>query len=63
MVRPSIGVMFRREYAPELVPDYARMVEQVGLDDLWIIEDAFFNGGISGASVALAVRGSTAPPP
>jgi alkanesulfonate monooxygenase SsuD/methylene tetrahydromethanopterin reductase-like flavin-dependent oxidoreductase (luciferase family) len=31
------------------------MVERSGLDDLWIIEDAFYNGGISAASVALAV--------
>ncbi|MDQ2682366.1 MAG: LLM class flavin-dependent oxidoreductase [Chloroflexota bacterium] len=52
---PAIGVMFVREYKPATIPDYARMVERTGLDDLWIVEDAFFNGGISAASVALAV--------
>jgi len=55
MSRPSIGLMFVREYAPETLPDYARMIEQSGLDELWVVEDCFFNGGISAASVALAV--------
>ena len=55
MSRPPIGLMFFRLNPPETLPAYARMVEQAGLDELWIIEDAFFNGGISGASVALAV--------
>lgn len=54
MSRPSIGLMFVREYAPETLPDYARMVEQAGLDELWVVEDCFYNGGISAASVALA---------
>jgi 5,10-methylenetetrahydromethanopterin reductase len=52
--QPRIGVMFCREYLPELIPAYARMTEASGLDDLWIIEDAFFNGGLSAAAVALA---------
>ncbi|HYP59088.1 MAG TPA: LLM class flavin-dependent oxidoreductase [Thermomicrobiales bacterium] len=55
MSRPAIGLMFFRTYPPETLPDYARMVEQTGLDDLWVVEDCFFNGGISAASVALAV--------
>jgi 5,10-methylenetetrahydromethanopterin reductase len=52
--QPRIGVMFCREYLPELIPAYARMTEASGLDDLWIIEDAFYNGGLSAAAVALA---------
>ena len=55
MSRPPIGLMFFRLYAPETLPAYAQMVEQSGLDELWIVEDAFFNGGVSAASVALAV--------
>ena len=55
MSRPSIGLMFFRTYPPETLPNYARMVEQTGLDELWVVEDCFFNGGISAASVALAV--------
>lgn len=54
MSRPSIGLMFFRDYAPETLPAYARMVEQSGLDELWIVEDCFYNGGISAASVALS---------
>jgi alkanesulfonate monooxygenase SsuD/methylene tetrahydromethanopterin reductase-like flavin-dependent oxidoreductase (luciferase family) len=52
--QPRIGVMFLREYDPVLIPAFAEIVESAGLDDLWIIEDAFFNGGLSGAAVALA---------
>ncbi len=55
MTKPAIGLMFVREYAPKTIPAYAKMVERAGLDDLWIIEDAFYNGGLSAASVALAV--------
>lgn len=52
--RPSIGVMFRRDMPPETLPDFARAVEAGGMDALWIVEDCFFNGGISAAGVALA---------
>jgi 5,10-methylenetetrahydromethanopterin reductase len=55
MSRPSIGLMFFRTYPPETLLDYARMIEQTGLDELWVVEDCFFNGGVSAASVALAV--------
>ena len=55
MTRPSIGLMFFRTYPPETLPDYARMTERSGLDELWVVEDCFFNGGMSAASVALAV--------
>ena len=54
MHRATLGVMFLREYDPALIPTFARQVEAAGLDDLWIIEDAFYNGGLSGAAVALA---------
>jgi 5,10-methylenetetrahydromethanopterin reductase len=55
MSSPAIGVMFRRDMPPETLPDYARAAEAGGLDELWIVEDCFFNGGISAAGVALAV--------
>jgi alkanesulfonate monooxygenase SsuD/methylene tetrahydromethanopterin reductase-like flavin-dependent oxidoreductase (luciferase family) len=54
MVKPSIGVMFRRDMPPETLPAFARAVEAGGMDDLWIVEDLPFNGGISAAAVALA---------
>jgi 5,10-methylenetetrahydromethanopterin reductase len=51
----SIGVMFRREQPPERLVDYARRVEAVGLDELWVVEDCFYHGGIAQAAIALAV--------
>jgi 5,10-methylenetetrahydromethanopterin reductase len=53
MQRSSIGVMFQRDLPPELIAPRARLIEELGLDDIWITEDLFFSGGISGASVAL----------
>jgi alkanesulfonate monooxygenase SsuD/methylene tetrahydromethanopterin reductase-like flavin-dependent oxidoreductase (luciferase family) len=50
----SIGVMFRREQPPERLVEYARRVEAAGLDELWVVEDCFFTGGIAQAATALA---------
>jgi alkanesulfonate monooxygenase SsuD/methylene tetrahydromethanopterin reductase-like flavin-dependent oxidoreductase (luciferase family) len=52
--RFRLGLMFRVQYAPELVPDYARRAEAAGFDELWLAEDCFFSGGISAAATALA---------
>lgn len=51
----SIGVMFRREQPPERLAAYARRVDAAGLDELWVVEDCFFTGGIAQAATALAV--------
>lgn len=50
----SIGVMFRREQPPESLPSYARRVEALGFDELWVVEDCFYTGGIAQAATALA---------
>jgi 5,10-methylenetetrahydromethanopterin reductase len=55
MPSPRLGLMFYRSHPPEWLPDFSRMVEAAGLDEVWVVEDAFFNGGISAASVALSV--------
>jgi alkanesulfonate monooxygenase SsuD/methylene tetrahydromethanopterin reductase-like flavin-dependent oxidoreductase (luciferase family) len=55
MSGPAIGVMFRRDMPPEMLPVFARAVEAGGMDELWIVEDLPFNGGISAAGVALAL--------
>ena len=55
MSSPAIGVMFRRDMPPETLPVFARAVEAGGMDELWIVEDLPFNGGVSAAGVALAV--------
>ena len=46
--------MFRREHRPEALPDFARRVEEVGFDELWVVEDCFYGSGIASAATALA---------
>ena len=50
----KIGIMFRREHRPEALPDFARRVEEVGFDELWVVEDCFYGSGIASAATALA---------
>ncbi|UWE07632.1 LLM class flavin-dependent oxidoreductase [Actinacidiphila bryophytorum] len=53
MTNVRIGVMYDRSWAPEGLPAFAREVEQLGADDLWVVEDLGWNGGVSAAAVAL----------
>lgn len=46
--------MYDRDWVPEGLPGFAREVEALGVDDLWVVEDLGWNGGISAAAVALA---------
>jgi alkanesulfonate monooxygenase SsuD/methylene tetrahydromethanopterin reductase-like flavin-dependent oxidoreductase (luciferase family) len=46
--------VFRPENPPETIAAAARIADEVGLEELWIWEDCFFNGGLSAAAVALA---------
>ncbi len=50
----QLGIMFRREHPPELLPEFARRAETAGFDELWITEDCFYPGGIAAAATALA---------
>lgn len=54
MSAPFLGVMFRREWAPELLMSVARRVEAAGLDELWVVEDLGYHGGFSQVVAALA---------
>ncbi|MBA3947543.1 MAG: LLM class flavin-dependent oxidoreductase [Herpetosiphonaceae bacterium] len=45
--------MFRCQYPPELLPVFAGQAEHVGFDELWIVEDCFWSGGIATTTVAL----------
>ncbi len=51
---PRIGVIFDRDRAPEELPAFAAAVEEAGADDLWVVEDLGWTGGVSSAAVALA---------
>lgn len=46
--------MFRREHSPDRLASYARRVEDAGFDELWVVEDCFYTGGIAQAATALA---------
>ena len=52
--RPPVGVMFERDVPPELLRERVRLFEDVGLDDVWVVEDLSFAGGIATAATALA---------
>jgi alkanesulfonate monooxygenase SsuD/methylene tetrahydromethanopterin reductase-like flavin-dependent oxidoreductase (luciferase family) len=49
-----VGCVFRPENPPEEVAAAARIAADVGLNELWLWEDCFLNGGVSAAAVALA---------
>ena len=51
---PALGMCFDRTFPPALLPPYARRLEEGGLDELWVIEDCFYTGGVSLAAAALA---------
>ena len=53
MTNARIGVMYDRDWAPEGLPEFARRAEALGVDDLWVVEDLGWNGGVSAAAVAL----------
>lgn len=48
-----IGVMFRCATPPEELPEFARRAEAAGFDELWVVEDCFFSGGVAAAAAAL----------
>ena len=50
----NVGILFRREHAPEQLAGFAKKAEKTGFDELWVTEDCFYAGGIASAAVALA---------
>jgi 5,10-methylenetetrahydromethanopterin reductase len=50
---PSIGMMFQRDVPPELLLERTRRFEALGLDDVWVVEDLYFGGGIATAATVL----------
>jgi 5,10-methylenetetrahydromethanopterin reductase len=49
-----LGVMFDRSLPPESLAGFAREVERLGADDLWVVEDLRWAGSIASAGTALA---------
>jgi 5,10-methylenetetrahydromethanopterin reductase len=50
----ATGVSLPRNLPVDRIVEFARAAERLGFDELWIVEDCFFRGGITQASVALA---------
>lgn len=49
-----LGAVFRPQLAPERLRSVARLADDAGLEQLWLWEDCFREGGISTAAAALA---------
>ena len=54
----AIGSCFHREHDPAQVIVQARLAEEVGFAEFWVIEDCFFTAGVSLAAAALATTES-----
>ncbi|ELS56193.1 LLM class flavin-dependent oxidoreductase [Streptomyces viridochromogenes] len=50
----GLGAVFRPQLAPERLRSVARLADEAGLEELWLWEDCFREGGISTAAAALA---------
>ncbi|MFQ5948112.1 MAG: LLM class flavin-dependent oxidoreductase [Acidimicrobiia bacterium] len=49
----AIGLVLGSAIGPEHLPSVAATAEDSGFDELWLAEDFFFTGGVSGAGVVL----------
>ncbi|WP_320778778.1 LLM class flavin-dependent oxidoreductase [Streptomyces sp. CRN 30] len=50
----TLGAVFRPQLPPERLRAIARLADEAGLEELWLWEDCFLEGGISAAAAALA---------
>jgi len=50
----ALGAVFRPQLPPERLRVMVRTAEEAGLEELWLWEDCFLEGGISAAAAALA---------
>jgi 5,10-methylenetetrahydromethanopterin reductase len=51
---PNLGMCFDRSLPAGAVVEFAERLEAGGVDQLWVIEDCFYTGGVSLAATALA---------
>ena len=51
---PRVGIVFRPQLPPERLREFVISAETAGLDDLWMWEDCFLEGGLTTATAALA---------
>ncbi len=51
---PRVGVVFRPQLPPEQLRGFVMAAEAAGLDDVWLWEDCFLEGGLTSAAALLA---------
>lgn len=54
-VTKNVGIMLPRDLPVSEVLDFARSAEEAGFDELWVVEDLGYRGGIAQAASVLAV--------
>ncbi|MFC4947238.1 LLM class flavin-dependent oxidoreductase [Pseudonocardia sp. GCM10023141] len=57
MTDPTVGVVFRPQSPPEELRGVVQSAEAAGIDELWLWEDCFLEGGFTAAAAALAWSG------
>jgi alkanesulfonate monooxygenase SsuD/methylene tetrahydromethanopterin reductase-like flavin-dependent oxidoreductase (luciferase family) len=53
MMSGTVGLVIGSSVGPEHLASAARQAEEAGFSELWLAEDFFFTGGLSGANIAL----------
>ncbi|WP_136517766.1 LLM class flavin-dependent oxidoreductase [Cellulomonas telluris] len=51
---PAVGVMLPRDLDPTQVLTFARRADDLGFDELWVVEDLGFRGGVAQTAAVLA---------
>lgn len=52
--RPTVGVMLPRSISASDILPFAQRAEELGFDEVWVVEDLGYRGGIAQASAVLA---------
>src|SRR4051812_16462225 len=51
----ALGVLLPRDLPADQFRPFAQRAEALGFDELWVVEDCFFRGGVAQAAAALAM--------
>jgi alkanesulfonate monooxygenase SsuD/methylene tetrahydromethanopterin reductase-like flavin-dependent oxidoreductase (luciferase family) len=51
---PRLGVVFRPQLPPEELRTFVTLADEAGLDDVWLWEDCFLEGGLAASTAALS---------